>query len=440
VRLHAASGFCLLGTIAASGCFAFDWGYQGTATGGGGGASSSGGGSTSTSNPTTGGGGGSGGGRVPVTTVFFGEGSRLEAHYYDYGGGVNDLIDWYDTKLKVNCTFTIFAGKEPEAACIPRTFNGSSYFSDSDCKNGLISLSASSLCPGPQNGLVTNAVPSCDFPTTSGLPSTGAAISVHESGGAYGGFPVYQYNATAKTCTQVNNPSGLFLKLGKVTDPKTFVTAKLVEKPRGHGLTEKIYQGSDGSWQLYRTFDSNGPCVLRLFGDTEVCLSVYTGYSDQSLFSDAACTAPTTGYFANTALCSDPVYLRVQTATQCVATTQFFTIGGQTATPFYYLNGATCTAFPTPNVHAVTPGAEVPLSDLPIVDLETIGSGRIQETFFGTSKTEALGTATSHLDVEADRVSCSIYRFDATSSFAASTMPQSRCPTSRIRRAPSRPA
>ena len=218
----------LLASLGAfAGCFALDWDYEGPAGGGGAAASSSSSSAESGSTAASGAGGaGAGGGDAGgaggggEASPFFGDGSRLEANYFDYGGGARQFLDWFDTTLGVSCSFQRFA--TGDIACVPPANDASTYYADASCMQSLILYAPSSCAVPPAYGVISSSSTSCDnTPSSLGTPGGLGYTSIHAAGAPFTGATVYTKNGNTCTATAAPAPSASSTSAPRSRSPRS---------------------------------------------------------------------------------------------------------------------------------------------------------------------------------------------------------------------------
>lgn len=224
---------------------------------------------------------------APASTVGaagFTSGTRLHAQVYA-AGSTKLWHDWFDTQLKVTCSFrdTDDGGNH----CIPTgPTTGSSYnlFGDAACTAPVVE--ASSGCGAPEYATV-------------GAPG-GACSRVHVAkvGAPFTGT-TYALNNGACTASGAN-PTSKFFSVGATLPSSTLVSGSMKIEARGPALSVQVEHGDDGSSRVVNLYDTGlaGPCAP-IFESEQARLTDYAGRCaptstafQEGDFGDAVCGSP----------------------------------------------------------------------------------------------------------------------------------------------------
>ena len=314
---------------------------------------------------------------TPTPTVVFTEyasGTRLHAEVYA-AGAAKLWHDWYDTQLKVQCSFG--DAEDGSVRCLPSgpSVASASFYADAACTTK-VALS-DEACATPTYALSTPGGASCGKTAVStiGAPFTG---------------PTYQMNNG--TCAPATTaPTAKFFSVGATVPPSAFVSGSMKTEARGAVLSVDVEHGDDGSSRVVEMYDTvlAGPCELvfqsedgRLPEYVDRCAPTKTAFREGD-FGDAACATPVA--FAPGGTCFKGVRNAVQIYGKISATcAQEALLGyaqiGSAYTGDLWTNNATCqkkTSPPQPYDGYVNIGAPMPGSAMPKVTHLREGTDRI---------------------------------------------------------------
>lgn len=353
------------------------------------------------------------GGAAPITTPMFSEGSRLQASYVDLGDGARSFISFHDSVLGEDCTFTRF---RDAVVCTPAApLLVSSYFSDPSCMEALASGAPPGECGAPRHARALEAA-SCLVPNFAGLPSQ-RSVSIHPVTSTFTSDLVYQLVGGA--CVMQTPPAGVGLyTIGPAIPLAQYVAAEVTREPREAPLSMEVFVGSDGSRQIARSFSGDSPCQTRSVAGNQVCVPIYGGAVNRTLyFDDASCLSTYETPFASSSvsLCSPPEYIldRQYDDDNCLVEELFRRTGSALDLPPLYLAspGGACAMASTSGLDASTYGVTFNPIELGVGSPQTLGTGRIQGNFAGDGPDAPITMLTSFTDV-ARGETCAVVLFD----------------------------
>ncbi len=345
-----------------------------------------------------------GGGGPALGAPFFGEGTRLKAHYVDYGGGVTSLIDWHDTMLDIECSFQLL--DDGTVRCLPTPIASITTFATGLCGQPLLSVSGQGPCYTPPTyAFVMGQSQLCETVNGGGVPSSHHPASIYPIGSTV--TPTTVYTQSGGQCNSGAPVAGTtYYQTGNAVPLSTFAGAKFTTSARGPRLSQRIITSDDGAWQTEFPFDGTSMCGSQVENGATICLPFARGNFDQGLFTDSGCTmdfAPQSVGFARTDICTPPTFAFNRTSSGpngCTITDTFHSLGAKTTKPTIY-DGTpgNCAALDLSVFDAYSVGGTIdPVATFGAMPSQTIGTA-IQATFLGTSPTEPLGTPTVYTDV-----------------------------------------
>ena len=336
-------------------------------------------------------GGGSGSNNPPPAGGdTFTEGSRLKARWQQAPGAPRMLVGWYDTQLRINCSFSpAYSGAGVahqdggDFYCLPSLNSGAGdLFADAACTQPAADV-------GCDNWLVElpATAESCDAKDrffSAGDPIASASIFVKNSDGCLG-------IAAAGRALPVSAR-----KLGAEVPLASFVHARLTVDSGSARIVRRIMSADDGSSQVWGAWDNvRGEAV---FAPDWANLAPAIGPGKwqpervvpfdraNDLFAEAGCTQPAAIFDACGSVSPKSVF-HVE-SDSCTSIASYFEAGPDlTAGEVYNGSPGACRAAPaetTDRYRFVAVGAAIAPSSFADVRSVTQGSGRARVATAGT--------------------------------------------------------
>lgn len=290
-----------------------------------------------------------GGGAAPRPAgVLHISGSRLRARITDAGGGARRFDGWYDTKLASQCDLHV--AEDGVYRCIPMSSFISSppLYADSTCATPIITfIDPTSTAPFyAASAGNASTTPACgaDVTTLASLLQ-GSFVSSWRIGAAQSVPPVLYQRDAAGGCTALSSAGvSAIYPVEKLMPSELVAVSKTRVESRGASLAVQIFDGDDGSSMIGWVFDAvhKQPCLW----------SWVVGATD-----DYRCYGVT--------FTSDPF------GPSCTPGGGLCE-GDHVFKEFDYCNPAMFTRV------GATTCDDVPASEMPMVDTDLIGTGRVR--------------------------------------------------------------
>ncbi|MBA3465398.1 MAG: hypothetical protein H0T46_36035 [Deltaproteobacteria bacterium] len=203
-------------------------------------------------------------------------GTRLEARFWDAGGGARIFRAWFDRELRVECTFDL--ATDGRFRCMPTPANQSLVYGDAACTGSLVTVP------------VCRPAPAFAFGPARATPGCGRSLSrpIHEVGGVHAAT-VFSKSFDGACRPHVLESGYQAHQLGAERPPDEFVGATLAVRGDAR-LAPYVLVGDDGSALFDGVWDTrrNGECGPT--GLSTTCKPVEIALHYDFLFSDAGCT------------------------------------------------------------------------------------------------------------------------------------------------------
>jgi len=335
----------------------------------------------------------------PPAVRFYGSGSRLFAHVYDYGGGAREFNGWFDSELGESCRFGPAA--DGRLRCLPNTYSMDT-FSDAGCTSR-VRVEYNSQCPvAPRYAAVALPREPCRSTPTE-IWRLQAEPATTE---------VYSLDATGCVFQQTSETYALDVQV----DPSAFVAGDLVEEPRGERLKATVLRAEDGAWHVEYVEDQVLGVSCSPDAQTQSCWPedpVAIG----GFFADSNCSEPAG---VATDDCATPRFVGSQTRlggqTGCASYTSTLNEVGE---PLAIVYGRTSTGacqlkdFPS-RWRFYRVGAPFDPAGLAPLREEHLGTGRLAQRVWSTASHERTIANFGAWDMERER-ECSPVAFAGSS-------------------------
>jgi hypothetical protein len=301
----------------------------------------------------------------------YASGTRLRAELYETAdGGAKLWHGWYDSTLSASCTFR--SAEDGTMRCLPND-SYVQFFTDMQC-----SVPVGATGTG------------CAAPRYVGYQPSGCNLQIYKAGAKLApSTPLFQRNGTS--CVSAT-PTVDAYALTHV-DPTTLVAGAETSDPRTTTLGAEYLRSEDGALQPLGSYDSTLAvgCEPLAAAYANVCAPKDVVLVQQAVYSDMQCTMRVARTF-DAACIGTRTRVEVQTFDSCNAQTiALYTLGAQTSSTVYTVQGTTCTATTNPTgFSSFALGAAIPASSLPGVATADVGSGRIVTRYQTASTGERL--------------------------------------------------